>query len=76
MPVTMRKSGDYRDDRAARQRLSEFVARFDTQLAAAGKLGISAAFLSEMLNATRRVPERVLRQIGYRRETKIVRIGV
>jgi predicted DNA-binding protein (UPF0251 family) len=71
----MRKSGNYNDDRSARNRLAEYVGHYDTQLEAARKLGISQAFLSEMLNATRRVPDRVLRKIGYRREIKIVRIG-
>jgi ribosome-binding protein aMBF1 (putative translation factor) len=73
--VTTRKSGNYDDDRAARRHLSEFVGRYANQLEAARKLGISQAFLSAMLNATSRVPDRVLRKIGYRREVKIVRIG-
>ena len=71
----MRKNGDYRNDRAARQRLEEYVGEFATQREAALKLRISQAFLSEMLGATRRVPERILRQMGYRREIKVVRIG-
>lgn len=71
----MRKGTNYHDDRPARQRLEEFIEQFESQLIAARKLGISQAFLSMMLNARARVPERVLRKMGYRREVKVVRIG-
>jgi DNA-binding transcriptional regulator YdaS (Cro superfamily) len=55
----------------ALQALKDFTFEAGTQVKAARLLGISQAFLSDMVNGQRPIPERVLRQLGLR--TTVVR---
>jgi len=50
------------------QKLREYVDACPSQNEAARQLGISASFLSDMLNDVRKVSDRVAVQLGYSRE--------
>lgn len=47
--------------------LAQFVAGHKTQRAAAGELGISQVYLSDMLHGKRDVSPKILSQLGLRR---------
>ncbi len=47
--------------------LKSYREQFDTQTKAAAKLGISAVYMSDLLNRRRDVPEWLLTQLGLQR---------
>lgn len=48
-------------------RLHEFVGRFETQKDAAAALGITPAYLSDLVNMRRELSARILSQLGLKR---------
>jgi transcriptional regulator with XRE-family HTH domain len=47
--------------------LKAFVAEYPSQLAAADALGISGAYLSDLLNGRRNINETMLKKLGLKR---------
>lgn len=64
------------NERDAHNQLLKFIGTFETQREAAEALGISQQFLSDITKARRyrNVPDRVLKGMGFRRVTNILRI--
>ena len=57
----------------ARDLLKAYVDSCADQKSAARRLGISATYLGDLLKLRRDVPETLLRKLGYRSETQIVK---
>jgi hypothetical protein len=63
------------NDVMLRARLAGFAKKHQTQKRAADALGISAQYLGDILKGYRPVPARVAEQLGYKRETRLVRVA-
>lgn len=62
-------------ERDAKNLLADYVDENVSQKNAARKLGISPQYLGDMLMFKRAIPDRVLKKLGYRYDTQLVKVS-
>ena len=64
------------NEQDAHAKLAEYIDKFKTKTAAAAALGVTLQFLTDITKSRRyrNVPDRILKGMGFRRETRIMRI--